>query len=520
MLPACVVEGAARYLGSAEAPLELVPLLGVCRAWRLAVCPLFYRAALVAASGAHGLRTLAEAVAAGCQQHIVQLHVPLPAQAQAQAQAQALALALAVPAACGPLPAVRSLVFRASAAAGSPPGDAVAGSMPEDVVTSLLRLAPNARHMAAAEGAGPAAERVLSWACAASSGPRIAGVGLAGTCLDARFPAEALGSIALAGLDPPQPSVELVRRSAPTLERLHVGCAAASTAALLFVGGGRGPATLVYPRLRHLHIGRSTGDPPPALAPRNPLPRLETLHCFGRAPLPVALVLLEGRAQLRHVALTVDADLAARLRQDAESGTPFPGLGFVSLQADPGPAAGGRYLALLRLCPAVHTVRVLHMQGPGLLAPTPLCLPASVRRLDLGYRVLTLDQAVRVLCASPQLLAARLAASKSLGPPPHSLLSARALGSLRARHRTQGACVRSVELLVRCSESGPAAARFALALAAAVPSIAALRIAVRAGAEHSARAHIETRRRRYPYSRAAHLAGVRFTVNKEPAAAC
>ncbi|KAJ1784477.1 hypothetical protein LPJ67_004318, partial [Coemansia sp. RSA 1938] len=108
-----------------------------------------------------------------------------------------------------------------------------------------------------------------------------------------------------------QKHIDIVRNNSSTLETLCVDHITTHSMLKMTWGKTGGYHTLVYPRLKHLIINSCVGQR--NLSYRqplvNPFPKLQTLICRGYFPFSSPIVLMEGRAHIRHLDITLDTAL-------------------------------------------------------------------------------------------------------------------------------------------------------------------------------------------------------------------
>ncbi|KAJ2278387.1 hypothetical protein J3F81_000501 [Coemansia sp. RSA 371] len=131
-----------------------------------------------------------------------------------------------------------------------------------------------------------------------------------------------------------QKHIDIVRNNSSTLETLCVDHITTHSMLKMTWGKTGGYHTLVYPRLKHLIINSCVGQR--NLSYRqplvNPFPKLQTLICRGYFPFSSPIVLMEGRAHIRHLDITLDTALLQMYADSKvfEKGS-FETLQFVSL---------------------------------------------------------------------------------------------------------------------------------------------------------------------------------------------
>ncbi|KAJ1718637.1 hypothetical protein LPJ53_006406 [Coemansia erecta] len=234
-----------------------------------------------------------------------------------------------------------------------------------------------------------------------------------------RLTHNALRRITITGHKGTQQHVELLRRNASTLEVVRIKNATAHAVVKMTYRGSK-YGTLVYPRLRKLHISfcvgrRSSRHPQPTC---DPFPALKALVCEGHFPFASPIVLDQGRQHISVLKIDVDADL---LRILDESHVLKPGsfkqldkvsLGWSQKKFVPrGEHASSLFAKALSISETAHVVynRNLVLGGSAETVLPDICFSDSLRTLDLEGTFLTVDDAIRLLSGFKRLATATLA---------------------------------------------------------------------------------------------------------------
>ncbi|KAJ2365976.1 hypothetical protein IW150_006067 [Coemansia sp. RSA 2607] len=234
-----------------------------------------------------------------------------------------------------------------------------------------------------------------------------------------RLAHNALRRITVTGHKGTQQHVELLRRNASTLEVVRIRNATAHAVVKMTYRGSK-YGTLVYPRLKRLHISycvgrRSNSHPQPTC---DPFPMLRVLECEGHFPFASPIVLDQGRQHISVLKIDVDADLL-RILDESHILKPgsFKQLEKVSLgwsqkkYAPRGDHANRLFAKALSISDTAH---VVHNCNLILSEFTEVVMPEirfsdSLRVLNLEGTFLTIDDAIRLLCGFKRLVTATLA---------------------------------------------------------------------------------------------------------------
>ncbi|KAJ2784612.1 hypothetical protein H4R18_000991 [Coemansia javaensis] len=252
------------------------------------------------------------------------------------------------------------------------------------------------------------------------------------------LPADSLKRIAVSKTCLESHGIELIRRNSGTLQRLMIATCCGETFARLVVSDKDPSAAIVYPALERLCIAEVARDDPDDpyyyrhyndretdekwsrdqaafKLTTNPFPSLEVFEMYGRMSFPTSFVLAQNRAQLRRLSIELRAGVSDMLHRIVAAGEG----GFTSLERfavwlDPRTRAAeaavvSQLPGVIGLCGGARDVRIKGIDE--VLDDRTfrhIDLSASVLRLTIESFDLTLDQAMAVFCASPQLRMARI----------------------------------------------------------------------------------------------------------------
>ncbi|KAJ1720817.1 hypothetical protein LPJ61_006116, partial [Coemansia biformis] len=339
--------------------------MGVCRGWRLAVCPLFYSTALLDLGGTTSaeakdvfrVMSMADAMDNGCQHYVKDVYMAINVYTFNEDWGGVLTDPVSVLRGCGQLSAVRSCTIRIwpHDTPALRDGDKetktvgwcsrrIANNI-DAFVASLAATMPNMRrvaiHTTTLYAQQPAQSRIVEqvYGCLHRLiGAQITHASLShigdGLGVTTVSEATALQSIILSHLDFMPHHVELVRRNFQSLERLHIYQLKHDTAVQMVLGGDDHEQALIYPRLKHLYIGSclEANRPAAALPMIDPFPRLKVLVYRGDFLLGLQVLRGESRAHLNHLAIDINSAIFDALFSHAgDRAGGFPGLGYVSL---------------------------------------------------------------------------------------------------------------------------------------------------------------------------------------------
>ncbi|KAJ2781203.1 hypothetical protein H4R18_003022 [Coemansia javaensis] len=532
----------------------LVPLMGACRSWRRAVCPLFYRAAVLelptysTAPRDRCALYAADAADRGWLRRVCQIHVEIDVAQFDECWDAGPRCPAAAVRRHGQLPSVRSVHvrFRLPRMADRErmvelSGDAHrarrADSNVRAFVDAVLETMPDAHCVGIGNQGYHMMDRELQASVRSTLkgahrlvGPRtihleLSNVGSGDLPTVCSEPAPPLRSITIAQGESLLEHVELVRRCADTLESLDIGWLRDALIAPWLHSSEDPDGVQRYPRLRHLSVNCriSFRAPTPWRPAANPFPRLETLVCPTNPPFSIAAVLLETRKQLRHLDICADLGLMVALfvPEIGERGA-LPGLRYLSLEVGAEVRGIGGVVRRL-MCwaaqagPAVHTVRLLGFRVPDAdHAMVTAGLSGALRTLDLNGTPLTLDEAMATLRACPGLLKLRLAIIDASDAQDQIAQSDAEIRQYQELHGCSAFSVRYLGLDTMGYADMRTAGLLALLLAGLLPSVARVTIIpVGPGPHDSLLQYIRDMRRNVPYDKILCSRVVRFFVGRD-----
>ncbi|KAJ2123735.1 hypothetical protein IW147_002328 [Coemansia sp. RSA 720] len=216
-----------------------------------------------------------------------------------------------------------------------------------------------------------------------------------------------------------QKHIDIVRNNASTLETLCVDHITTHSMLKMTWGKTGGYHTLVYPRLKHLIINSCVGQR--YLSYRqplaNPFPKLQTLICRGYFPFSSPIVLMEGRAHIRHLDITLDTALLQMYADSKvfEKGS-FQNLQFVSLGwAERNIFSKRRiseqlYTITSELCAKTQVMRINNVRANLVDSKfSSIHFASNLRVLDMPYNMLDINELIPMLCSFPKLQKANVA---------------------------------------------------------------------------------------------------------------
>ncbi|KAJ2777232.1 hypothetical protein H4R18_005261 [Coemansia javaensis] len=529
----------------ARRPVHLLPAMGVCRAWRCAVQALFYRDAYLCTEGLaaktdpyNAVMRVEDVAASGCQQHLRTLYVGIDVMHFSQPWDELPQTLASAVRALGRLPAVRSGLF-AFCIASAPADKAFSRRRIADnfdaFLGALYEAAPNMRRVdihteTRLQLAAPmrsAVNQVYNathkFIRAQTTYVSLYHLGSEDYLFTAP-PVDTLRSIVLSPWAAVGESLELVRRSAESLERLHLEQPKHAAFSSLITEGGDPGRTRVYPRLKHLYIGwfSDSRGADFALPPENPFPRLETLACKGSYPLGALLLLQDdARARIRHLGMQADGALlkvlhsSSAVEEGALASLDYIALRLASHSAADTPANADRlFPRVFALGRRVRTVCFRHMQFRRFAkALEATRFPDTLRRLDLGFSFLTIDQAIALLCACPGAVKVGLSLKDVAGARGRGMPAPGVIAKYRETYRSHRAAVPHIGLVALVFPSPRRGAEFVVLLADILRCIT--RVTIPADCPYSGPSvlkEIHAARRRPEYRDSPHLDGVRFAI--------
>ncbi|KAI9506575.1 hypothetical protein GGI25_003424 [Coemansia spiralis] len=215
----------------------------------------------------------------------------------------------------------------------------------------------------------------------------------------------ALRSIILSNNKGSQQHVELVRRNSQWLERLHMDHPT-NHAVLKLTWMEKGSSTLVYPRLRFLCINSCVGrrNPNNRQPTVDPFPALRTLICHGTFPFSTSIVLEQGKKHICQLEIDLDSELMEAYGNKLFSNGSFEKLDCVML----GWAGNGfslrwhnSQLLFTKALEIGKSTRVAHIQNMRTdwlddSALSSITFLDTLRVLDMELTYLTINQALRI----------------------------------------------------------------------------------------------------------------------------
>ncbi|KAJ2161049.1 hypothetical protein GGF46_001796 [Coemansia sp. RSA 552] len=293
--------------------------------------------------------------------------------------------------------------------------------------------------------------------------------------------ATALRSITIAHHKGTQKHVELVRRYSASLENLRVSHITVHSVLKMTWGKKGGYHTLVYPRLKHLHMTFCTGrrDPNARQPLADPFPALQTLICHGNFPFSTPILLSGGRAHIRHLDIDLDGGIVEMCKpENVFSKWFFQNLTFASLGSTDRATLPNRvdpmdlFTMTANLCATTSTMRMrCRTLNPleGMLSK--LSVAKHLQVLEMQHSFIRIDQALELFGASPCLMKASIALSRvpewlSAKMPPAELIQ-----EYQQRYKSHTSTIQSLNIRRANFQNSRNAAEFIVLLADILPSI-------------------------------------------------
>ncbi|KAJ2777278.1 hypothetical protein H4R18_005226, partial [Coemansia javaensis] len=301
-------------------------------------------------------------------------------------------------------------------------------------------------------------------------------------------------------------------------------------------------------RIEHLYLNEGLlGHQEPVQLQANPLPSVEVLHVRPCWSFPIGIVLRGSRARLRKLHMNLYlADAERLLNSSVLADGGFPNLESVTTEGHErrqGPQddlALSWVFRLLANCPRLRTVRI---QGSSFSLQQKMCdsirLPPSVQSLDLNCFSVTIDQAMAIFGACPQLQVAKIwlgvyrpsagqghkakrkGKAEQKPKPVREDLTAAVVSERRARYAGHAPNIRHLVLYQVVVADNSWASDLVLMLASLLPSIARVELPrkmlgqPRSQSEQAAAGfleHLQQARERPPFSDVAHLRDIDFCL--------
>ncbi|KAJ2556117.1 hypothetical protein IWW35_000163 [Coemansia sp. RSA 1878] len=210
--------------------------------------------------------------------------------------------------------------------------------------------------------------------------------------------------------------LELAIRNHKTLERLHTSGSRDLQISDLIVDNSSADGTRVFPQLRHLVIEHNSEMRPQSKQPRiNPFPRLETLTCRGVFPFSSPLIFADGHLRLRHIDIELDLELleswdrAHVLDKHAFAGLSFLNLGWTRSSHRHYSLASAQQLTrtAVELSASTCVLHLFNRMGVDLSTTLQeIEFPQFLQHLETKDMMLDVDQLVGLLSRLPRLRSA------------------------------------------------------------------------------------------------------------------